>query len=162
VLVAVTVLGSVVLLAVLFAKAEPAARPFALTALGYSFVFGLVTSFGRGAVIATAATGEWQLDSTRYVEVPLLLFIGTVVILADHARFQPRTGQLVRGGLVAWVAVLVVVGFRADNFRSDGPEWQPTVAEARRACEERPPADEVVLRNPPDGFAVSLPCRDLR
>ena len=162
VLVAVTVLVSVVLLGVLFAKAEPAARPFALIALAYSFVFGLVTSFGRGAVIATAATGEWQLDSTRYIVVPLLLFLGTVVILADHARFRPRTGQLVRAGLVAWVAVLVVVGFRADNFRSDGPEWQPTVAEARRACEGRHPDDEVVLRNPPDGFAVSLPCRDLR
>jgi len=162
VLVAVMVLASVVLFGVLFVKAEPSARPFALAALGFSFVFALVTSLGRGAVIAMPATGEWQLDSTRYVVVPLLLFLGSIVILVDHVRVGERSAQVLRAALVGWVLVLIVVGFRAENFRSDGPEWPPTVTEAERACAGRSPDAEVVLRNPPDDFAVSLPCRDLR
>jgi hypothetical protein len=152
----------VAVIGVLLVKATPSVRPSALTVLGFSLLFALATAFGRGAVIGAPSTGRWLIDNTRYVVVPLLLLLGALVILVDHARFAPRTARLVRAGTVAWLLVLVVVGFRAENFRSDGPEWQPTVTEAERACEGRSPNAEVVLRNPPDEFAVSLSCRDLR
>jgi len=92
----------------------------------------------------------------------LLLFLGSIVILVDHVCIRERSARVLRAAVVGWVLVLILVGFRADNFRSDGPEWQPAVARARRACEGRPRDAEVRLVIPPEAFSVSVPCRDLR
>jgi hypothetical protein len=161
-LVVVVTLATVALLAVLLMRCDAEGRAPAVVALTYCFVFAAAAEVGRGGVLGSPTTGTWSRIDTRYIVVPVLLLVGAVVILVDHARVAVRTGRVLRGAVALQMVVLAVVGFRVSGFRSHGPEWATSVAAASHRCAGRPPATVVSVPLTPRGLTVALPCRLLR
>lgn len=128
----------------------------------FSGLFAFVTVIARGPVIGTGTDVQWKANGTRYIVVPLLLALGAVLVLIDHAVVSPRVRRGLHAAATAWMVILIVAGFRVANYRSDGPQWAPTVSAAGRACKGRGMPRELALPITPKGFLAALPCRVLR
>jgi hypothetical protein len=161
-LIVLLTVATVALLTALMIRSDAQGRAPAVTALAYSFAFAIAVVIGRGDVLGAPLTGHWSKTGTRYFVVPLLLLLGAVVILVDHARVSERTGRWIRSALVLQMVVLIAVGFRVSTFRSHGPEWATSVDVVRHQCAGLPAATVAVVPLTPRGFTVSLPCSVVR
>jgi hypothetical protein len=161
-LIVLLTVATVALLIVLMIRSDADGRPPAVIALVYSFAFAIAVVIGRGDVLGAPLTGDWSKTGTRYFVVPLLLLLGAVVILVDHARVSERTGTWIRAALVLQMIVVIAVGFRVSSFRSHGPEWATSLDQASHQCAGLPGATVAVIPITPRGFTVSLPCSVVR
>jgi hypothetical protein len=133
--------------------------------------------------LAFGEDGFRLLGSTRWVRyalVPSMFVVALVLLGADRllssepfrrtsrpARRTPHRGwrvltSAVGAALVVVVAVVFAVRFvPASTGRSDGPEWQASVAHVTVLCRTQRPGHRANIAAAPTGWAVVLACKDI-
>lgn len=99
----------------------------------------------------------------RYGVLPSMLIVGALCAAAG-ARARRRPGRAgLRRGVTTTTAVLVLASFVVyfvpdDTRRSEGPAWQPQMAQARETCER---GHGTAVLDQTLGWKVLIPCRRL-
>jgi hypothetical protein len=148
-----------VVLGLLLLRADRPTAAFALMAISYAGLFFCVQLVGRGTGGIATGTGSFHLHHARYVLLPFLFLVTTLLVLIDRV---PRRVWL-RGAVAAWLVALIAVNYRiGPNDRSTGPRWQPEVTAARAVC-ERPNqvARILVAPAPPEVWFARIRCDQL-
>ena len=137
----------------------PSRRGRCLLALGASVVTFSLAVFARGTSLLVPPAAEFHLHGSRWVIGPTLLLTLAILIVLEMPH--PGAGRWlwagIRSAFVLAVLVAVVLGFRVDNARSDGPRWKARLQEARAACGATGGEDVIVSITPP-GWSMRVPC----
>ncbi len=124
-----------------------------------------------GVLVAYAVVGfvapVWNRDvfAYRYCVMPVFLLASATAVLVDSPSPSNRRRffQVAKVLFVAQIAVVTIVCFRVSNYRSEGLNWESSLATTwDKECVAASPNKEVKV--PTDAFhywTVELPCRDL-
>jgi hypothetical protein len=148
-----------VVLGVLLLRADRRTAAFALMAISYAGLFFCVQLVGRGTGGIATDTGSFHLHHARYVLLPFLFLVTTLLVLVDSG---PRRVWL-RSAVAVWLVALIAINYPiGPNARSTGPRWQPEVRAARAVC-ERPNqiARILVAPAPPQVWFARIRCDQL-
>lgn len=148
----------VIAVVVVLAMAQPnkGVRLLAVFAIGIGAFLFVAQVWIRGVAPIMLHVGV--ITGSRYAAAPILLVLS--VAIASVSRFRGWGGK---GALVACCLVLALgwaLGFRAENARSSGPNWEHQVSIALARCLKSGHTSETVAIDPP-GWTVNIPCRSL-
>lgn len=144
---------------VLTAVIRGSARTDAVVLLAYSLVMFVVPVWFRGTLGMPLDDGVWFSGGSRFVCLSLWFFLAGAFVCVSHLRLPIAWHRVVVGLLAAQFAVLVLVGFRFENGRSDGPSWSASLSEARRTCAIEPDNRVRIQISPPaPGWFVRVGC----
>jgi hypothetical protein len=159
-------LAVAVLIAVLLLHRSRRTIAFALISLSYAGLFLCVQLIGRGTGGIDPELHGSRLDAARYVLLPLLLLVATILALVDRAslREYPSSVRAWAGrAALLWLVVLLALNYSVTNDRSRGPRWDRELVAAERACSSNPNRSVSVLvaPSPPRVWFARVPCRDV-
>jgi hypothetical protein len=159
-------LAVAVVIAVLLLHSKRRTIAFALVSLSYAGLFFCVQLVGRGTGGIDPEVHGSRLDAARYVLLPVLLFVATILALVDprHVRGHPSSVRTWASRVaLLWLVVLLGVNYSVTNDRSRGPRWDTELAAAKRACSASPNRSVSVLvaPSPPRVWFARVPCRDV-
>jgi hypothetical protein len=150
---------------ILLLRSDRRTTAFALISLAYAGLFFCVQLAGRGTGGIDPEVHGSRLDAARYVLLPLLLLMATILALVDrgHAR-RPASRMWAWGRRAAlfWVVVLLAVNYSVTNDRSRGPRWDRALAAAERACStnHNRSVSVLVAPSPPRVWFARVPCSE--
>jgi len=151
----------VVLVAVLLACSRGKWLALAAVTLAYSVLFFALPLLVRGD--ETAQLGAvWNDVGARYAVIPVLFVVASIAILIPHARIGRVPRSLLAWGVLTQIAVVIVLGFHTDNFRSNGPEWYPALVAQARRCPADGRGSRFVVTTPGAPWGIRLSCSQLR
>ena len=83
--------------------------------------------------------GDFTLNGSRYTLLPVLFLLTALLVIADRAQERmARAGRLnLQLGVTVFVGFLVLTNYSIFSVRTDGPNWDRTVATARKLCLSR-------------------------
>ncbi|WP_281905325.1 hypothetical protein [Phytohabitans aurantiacus] len=99
----------------------------------------------------------------RYAVAPGLLVVTALVALLQPDQASGR-GKAPLYALTGLLALVMVVNFRVDNSRADGPTWSDELDRARTACasSDTAPAIPITPRDETPPWQVRAPCSYIR
>jgi hypothetical protein len=135
----------------------------AASAVVYSVLLFAAPLWLRGTASAHLTSEVFNLNGTRFDTVAALLLISAAVLALGDVRWSSddRTRTLTAAILVVQVLVVVALGFRGSNGRSDGPRWSQQLAAARETCDANPNGFVMLGISPPPDWTVGVTCDDL-
>ena len=159
-------LAVAVVIAVLLLHSNRRTIAFALISLSYAGLFFCVQLVGRGTGGIDPEVHGSRLDAARYVLLPLLLLVATILASVDRGSVRGHASSLrtwARRAALLWLVVLLGLNYSVTNDRSRGPRWDRELAAAERACSASSHASVSVLvaPSPPRVWFARVPCRDV-
>jgi len=132
-------------------------RWLGLIAVGYSVLFFCYPVYVRGSLALHLTKDSFSFAGARFATLSIQLLLSGILILLSGARMGTTAKRAAIAVVVVQFALLAVVGFRAANPRSAGPEWKQALAGSRLACAAHP-KHLVPVAISPWGWGVQLSC----
>jgi hypothetical protein len=135
----------------------------AASAVVYSLVLFAAPLWLRGTASAHLTEHFFNLNGARFDTTAALLLISAAVLALGDVRWSTgdRARQVTAAVLVVQVLLVVGLGFRNTNGRSDGPRWSDELAAAHETCDADPDAGITLHISPPPEWSVIATCDDL-
>jgi hypothetical protein len=141
----------------LMIRAAGASRCLGGITVCYSVFLFCYPVYERGTAALHLTDDTFSFAGARFATLSILLLLSGTMILLSGARIGAAAKQIAIVLVAAQFVVVGVVGFRATNARSAGPEWILALAGSRLACTTKP-KHLVPVALSPTGWYTLLPC----